>query len=62
MSKKDFAEIFTSLFNGNAGEAEQTAEDIVCDNFNIEEEWERQQQERLYYHIAKRHKVCYNNI
>ena len=50
MNKSDFAEIFTSLFNGNAGEAEQTAETISYDSvFNISDEYDRRKQDRVNY-------------
>ena len=50
MSKSDFAEILTSLFNGNAGEAEQTAETISYDSvFNLSEEYDRRKQDRVNY-------------
>ena len=50
MNKSEFAEIFTSLFNGNAGEAEQAAETISYDNtFNLSEEYDRRKQDRINY-------------
>ena len=50
MNKSDFAEIFISLFNGNAGEAEQTAETISYDSvFNISDEYDRRKQDRINY-------------
>ena len=50
MNKSEFAEIFTSLFNGNAGEAEQAAETISYDSvFNISDEYDRRKQDRLNY-------------
>ena len=50
MNKSDFAEIFTSLFNGNAGEAEQAAETISYNNtFNLSEEYDRRKQDRINY-------------
>ena len=50
MSKSEFAEIFTSLFNGNAGEAEQTAETISYDSvFNISDEYDKRKQDRINY-------------
>ena len=50
MNKSDFAEIFTSLFNGNAGEAEQAAETISYDSvFNLSEEYDRRKQDRINY-------------
>ena len=48
--KNESKEIFTSLFNGNAGEAEQTAETISYDNtFNLSEEYDRRKQDRINY-------------
>lgn len=62
MNKSEFAEILTSLFNGNSGEARQTAENITYnDSFDIKEEWERKQQDRINYQLAKRYRVCYND-
>ena len=50
MNKSDFAEIFTNLFNGNAGEAEQAAETISYDSvFNISDEYDRRKQDRINY-------------
>ena len=50
MNKSDFAEIFTFLFNGNAGQAEQTAETISYDDiFNLSEEYDRRKQDRINY-------------
>ena len=50
MNKSEFAEIFTSLFNGNAGEAERTAETISYDSvFNLSEEYDRRKQDRINY-------------
>lgn len=61
MNKSDFAEILTSLFNGNAGQAEQTAENMTYREISIEELWEQQRQEKINYYIAYRKKMCYNN-
>ena len=48
--KNEFKEIFTSLFNGNVGEAEQTAETVSYDNtFNISDEYDRRKQDRINY-------------
>ena len=50
MPHNEFKEIFTSLFNGNAGEAEQAAETISYDSvFNISDEYDRRKQDRLNY-------------
>ena len=48
MNKSDFAEIFTSLFNGNAGEARQLSEQVSYDDvFNISEEYDKRKQDRI---------------
>ena len=59
MNKSDFAEIFTSLFNGNAGEAEQTAEQMLYDDtFNISDEYDRRKQDRInYFEVLKLRKT-----
>ena len=50
MNKSEFAEIFTSLFNGNAGEAVQAAETISYDSiFNLSDEYDRRKQDRINY-------------
>ena len=47
---QEFREIFTALFNGNVGEAEQAAETISYDNtFNLSEEYDRRKQDRINY-------------
>ena len=47
---QEFKEILTSLFNGNVGEAEQTAETISYDSvFNLSEEYDRRKQDRVNY-------------
>lgn len=61
MSKSDFAEILTALFNGNAGQAEQTAESMTYRELTIEELWEQQRQENINYYVAYRNKMCYNS-
>ena len=63
MNKSDFAEIFTSLFNGNAGEAEQTAETISYDNtFNISDEYDKRKQDRInYFEYLKLRKSAENS-
>lgn len=60
INKSDFAEIFTSLFNGNAGKAEQAAEEMTYRESTIEELWEQQRQENINYYVAYRNKMCYN--
>ena len=61
--KNEFKEIFTSLFNGNAGEAEQTAETISYDNtFNISDEYDRRKQDRInYFEYLKLRKTTENS-
>ena len=62
MSKKDFAEILTSLLNGNAGAAEQEAETVVYDNtYNLSDDYDRIKQDRINYELAKFKRICYNN-
>ena len=60
--KNEFKEIFTSLFNGNAGEAEQTAETISYDNtFNISDEYDRRKQDRInYFEVLKLKRLSEN--
>ena len=59
MSKSDFAEILTSLFSENAGEAEQAAETISYDSvFNISDEYDRRKQDRInYFEVLKLRKT-----
>lgn len=62
MSKSEFAEILTSLFNGNAGEARETAENILYDNtYNLEEDYERIRQDRANFDLAILKRICYND-
>ena len=63
MNKSDFAEIFTSLFNGNAGEAEQAAETISYDSvFNISDEYNRRKQDRInYFEVLKLKRLSENS-
>ena len=63
MNKSDFAEIFTSLFNGNTSEAEQTAETISYDSvFNISDEYDRRKQDRInYFEYLKLRKSAENS-
>ena len=63
MNKSDFAEIFTSLFNGNAGEAEQAAETISYDSvFNLSEEYDRRKQDRInYFEVLKFRRLTENS-
>ena len=61
--KNEFKEIFTSLFNGNAGEAEQAAETISYDSvFNISDEYDRRKQDRInYFEFLKLRKTTENS-
>ena len=63
MNKSDFAEILTSLFNGNTGEAERTAETISYDSvFNISDEYDRRKQDRInYFEYMKLRKSAENS-
>ena len=63
MNKSDFAEILTSLFNGNVGEAEQTAEVISYDSvFNISDEYDRRKQDKInYFEYLKLRKSAENS-
>ena len=63
MNKSDFAEIFTSLFNGNAGEAEQTAEQMSYDDvFNISDEYDKRKQDRInYFEVLKLRRLTENS-
>ena len=58
MSKKDFAEILTSLLNGNAGAAEQEAETVIYDNtYNLSDDYDRIRQDRINYEIKKHNRI-----
>ena len=59
MNKSDFAEIFTSLFNGNASEARQISEQMSYDDtFNISDEYDRRKQDRInYFEVLKLRKT-----
>ena len=59
MNKSDLAEIFTSLFNGNAGEARQVSEQMSYDDtFNISDEYDRRKQDRInYFEVLKLRKT-----
>lgn len=63
MNKSDFAEIFTSLFNGNAGEARQVSEQMSYDDvFNISEEYDRRKQDRInYFEVIKLKRLTENS-
>ena len=60
---QEFKEILTSLFNGNAGEAEQTAETISYDSvFNLSEEYDRRKQDRVnYFEVLKLRRLTENS-
>ena len=60
---QEFKEIFTALFNGNVGEAEQAAETISYDNtFNLSEEYDRRKQDRInYFEFLKLRKSTENS-
>ena len=59
----EFKEILTALFNGNAGEAERTAETISYDSvFNLSEEYDRRKQDRInYFEFLKLRKSAENS-
>ena len=60
--KNEFKEIFTSLFNGNAGEAEQAAETISYDSvFNISAEYARRKQDRINFFEYMKLRKCAEN-
>ena len=61
--KNEFKEIFTSLFNGNVGEAEQTAETVSYDNtFNISDEYDKRKQDRInYFEVLKLKRLSENS-
>ena len=60
---QEFKEILTSLFNGNAGEAEQAAETISYDSvFNISDEYDKRKQDRPnYFEYLKLRKSAENS-
>ena len=59
----EFKEILTSLFNGNAGEAERAAETISYDSvFNISDEYDKRKQDRInYFEYLKLRKSAENS-
>ena len=63
MNKSDFAEIFTSLFNGNASEARQISEQMLYDDtFNISDEYDRRKQDRInYFEVLKLRRLMENS-
>ena len=63
MNKSDFAEIFTSLFNGSAGEARQLSEQVSYDDaFNISEEYDKRKQDRInYFEVIKLRRLTENS-
>ena len=63
MSKSEFAEIFTSLFNGNASEARQVSEQMLYDDtFNLSDEYDRRKQDRInYFEVLKLRRLMENS-
>ena len=63
MNKSDFAEIFTSLFNGNASEARQISEQMSYDDtFNISDEYDKRKQDRInYFEVIKLRRLTENS-
>lgn len=63
MNKSDFAEIFTSLFNGNASEARQVSEQMLYDDtFNLSDEYDRRKQDRInYFEVLKLRRLMENS-
>lgn len=62
MPHNEFKEILTALFNGNAGQAEQTAETVLYDNtYDLTEEWQRIRQDKANFELAKLRRICYND-
>ena len=63
MNKSDFAEIFTSLFNGNASEARQVSEQMSYDDtFNISDEYDKRKQDRInYFEVLKLRRLTENS-
>ena len=63
MNKSDFAEIFTSLFNGNASEARQVSEQMSYDDtFNISDEYDKRKQDRInYFEVIKLRRLTENS-
>ena len=62
MGKECFADILTSLYNGNRGQAQQAAENISYD-ISIEDEYKKAQYNRKQYElkrqmIIKKHLRC----
>lgn len=59
----EFKEILIALFNGNVGEAEQTAETVSYDNtFNISDEYDKRKQDRInYFEVLKLRKSAENS-
>ena len=63
MNKSEFAEIFTSLFNGNASEARQISEQMSYDDtFNISDEYDKRKQDRInYFEVIKLRRLTENS-
>lgn len=62
MGNTSFTEILTALYNGNRGQAQQTAENISLD-ISIEDEYKKIQYNRKQYElkrqmIIKKHLRC----
>lgn len=62
MNKECFADILTSLYNGNRGQAQREAENISYD-ISIEDEYKKAQNNRKQYElkrqmIIKKHLRC----
>ena len=63
MSKSEFAEIFTTLFNGNASEARQVSEQMSYDDtFNLSDEYDKRKQDRInYFEVLKLRRLTENS-
>ena len=63
MSKSEFAEIFTTLFNGNASEARQVSEQMSYDDtFNLSDEYDKRKQDRInYFAVLKLRRLTENS-
>lgn len=61
LSRNEFAEVLSNLYNGNRGMAQQEAENMEYDNIDYSaDEYERRQQERFNTSIAICNAMCYN--
>ena len=63
MSKSEFAEIFTTLFNGNASEARQVSEQMSYDDTcNLSDEYDKRKQDRInYFEVLKLRRLTENS-